>query len=83
MSSEEEKRLEHLKKTRKGLIEFMAGMGGIVNIKELHDFSESSFFVGHKAFSDLMEDMIGDNELEHDPEKNDFILTDHGRSQLG
>lgn len=81
-STDEEKQKAHLQKTRKGLIEFMAGMGGIVNIAELHEYSESTYFVGHKKFSDLMEEMIEDGALEHNDETRDFILTDSGRSEL-
>ena len=79
--SEEQQKL-HLLKTRRGLLEFLAGMGGIVNISELHTHSEATYFVGHKKFSDLMIVMIADGVLQHDDEKNDFMLTDKGREEI-
>ena len=62
--SPEEKKAQaaakHLAKTKRGLVQKVSDLGGATTLPELHDYSEKKFFVGHKRFSDLMEEMIAE-----------------------
>jgi len=63
LSPEEKKEraaAKHLAKTKKGLVQKVSDLGGTTTLAVLHDYSEKKFFVGHKRFSDLMEEMIAE-----------------------
>ena len=46
----------HMEKTRRAVLRFVEEAGGESGLAEMHDYSERRWFVGHKKFSDLMED---------------------------
>jgi hypothetical protein len=62
--SEEEKKeqaaVKHMAKTKKGLIKKIMSQDGSMNLTDLHTYSEARYFVGHKRFSDLMEELIAE-----------------------
>ena len=76
--SEEEKKQQaadkHLAKTKKGLVKKVSDLGGATTLPELHDYSEKRFFVGHKRFSDLMEEMISEDLLCFSYEDSSIVL---------
>lgn len=77
LSEEEKKQLaadKHLAKTKKGLVKKVSDLGGATTLPELHDYSEKRFFVGHKRFSDLMEEMISEDLLCFSYEDSSIVL---------
>ena len=78
----EDKVARHRERTRKGLLKKTLESGGTIGLGELHDHSERRFFVGHKAFSDMMEDLVRENLLLFDWDAQEATLTDAGRQYL-
>ena len=76
--SPEEKKAQaaakHLAKTKKGLVQKVSDLGGSTTLPELHDYSEKKFFVGHKRFSDLMEEMIAEELISFSYEDSAITL---------
>jgi hypothetical protein len=79
---EEENIDKQMLKARKGIIEIIAGSGGIMPMKDAHDFCESTYGVGHKRFSDLMEYCIEQGLYTYNREDNMIALTETGRNSL-
>ena len=52
--------------------------GGTSTLAEMHDFSERRYFIAHKKFSDLMESMIADEQIDYDHGEGVATLTDKG-----
>ena len=77
----EDKVLRHRRKAKLGLLRFISEKEGVVDLATLHTHSEMKYFIGHKSFSDLMEEMVEDagnfdweNSLAH--------LTEKGRLEI-
>ena len=78
----EDKVARHRERTRKGLLKKTLESGGTIGLGELHEHSERRFFVGHKAFSDMMEDLVRENLLLFDWDAQEATITDTGREYL-
>jgi hypothetical protein len=76
--TEEEKKeqaaVKHLAKTKKGLIKKISKNDGSMSLRDLHSFSEARYFVGHKRFSDLMEEMIAEELVSYEYEDGIVFL---------
>ena len=75
----EEKVKKHLLKTRKGVLKFVRDNGGSATLAEMHDYSERRYFVAHKKFSDLMEAMIADEQIDYNAAESVATLTETGK----
>ena len=78
----EEKAIRHRQKTRRGLLTFLQKNDGKVDLSTLHNHSEMRYLIGHRAFSDLMEEMVDDGVVTFDWEENMAHLTDSGLREL-
>lgn len=66
LSTEEKKAQaaqKHLAKTKKGLVQKVLQEGGKMSLPDIHSYSEQRFLIGHKKFSDLLEEMIAEELL--------------------
>lgn len=75
---DQEKIARHKLRTRLGLLKKIQEKGGTIALAELHDHSERRYFVGHKKFSDLMEDMVREELLIFDWESQEATITAQG-----
>jgi hypothetical protein len=64
--TEEEKQKRHWDKTRKGVLKWLDEQGGSASMKDMHDFSERKFFIAHRSFSRLMEELTEDGTVTYD-----------------
>ncbi|MCB9664780.1 MAG: hypothetical protein H6732_11750 [Alphaproteobacteria bacterium] len=80
--SPEERQAAHLARTRKGLLRFVHDQGGRAGLRELHDYSEKTFFVAHVGFSRMMEELTEHGLLDYDHDDAVATLTDAGRAEL-
>ena len=78
----EDKVLRHRRKAKLGLLRFISEKEGVVDLATLHTHSEMKYFIGHKSFSDLMEEMVEDDFLNFDWEKSLAHLTEKGRLEI-
>lgn len=78
----EDKVKKHMLKTRKGVLKFVHDNGGSATLAEMHDYSERRFFVAHKKFSDLMEAMIADEQIDYNAAESVATLTETGKDYL-
>jgi hypothetical protein len=69
-------------KAKNAIFQFIAGNGGIMSMKEAHDFSELNFGVGHKRFSDLMEFCVDNEYFAFNPDDRVITLLDKARNAL-
>jgi len=67
---------------RRGLLKFIVRKGGAIPMRELHTHSLLMFQVTHQAFSQVMEGLVADAYVTHDPSDHTFHLTEAGRSWL-
>lgn len=74
------KQKKHWAKTRKGVMGHLAERGGSLHLSELHGYSEQRFFVGHAAFSRLLEELVGEGLVTVDDDTGSVTLTDAGRA---
>ena len=82
LTEEQQKIQKHLHRTRMGLLKFLDKNGGILGLAELHDHSEKRYFVGHKKFSDLLEDLVAEELISYDWSAQQATLTEKGRESL-
>ena len=55
---------------------------GEATLAEMHDFSERRYFIAHKKFSDLMESMIEEGQIDYDHGEGRATLTDKGKAYV-
>jgi predicted transcriptional regulator len=67
---------------RRGLLAFTKKKGGSIPMRELHTHSLLMFQVTHQAFSQVMEGLVGDGYIFHDPAAGTFNLTESGEAWL-
>jgi hypothetical protein len=79
---DQEKIARHKLRTRLGLLNKIQENGGTIGLAELHDHSERRYFVGHKKFSDLMEDLVREEMLVFDWESQEATITDQGIERI-
>lgn len=56
--------------------------GGTSSLGDLHDLAERRYFIAHKAFSDLMEEMVAEGVYLYDWSAGVATLTDLGREWI-
>jgi len=78
----EDKVLRHRRKAKLGLLRFISEKEGVVDLATLHTHSEMKYFIGHKSFSDLMEEMVEEEILKFDWENSLAHLTEKGRLEI-
>ena len=72
----------HRRKARLGLLRFVSEHDNCVDLASLHNYSEMRYLIGHKSFSDLMEEMVDDAVLHFDPNEGQAHLTEKGRLEI-
>ena len=81
-NKEGDKISRHRRKARLGLLRFVAERDNSVDLASLHNYSEMRYLIGHKSFSDLMEEMVADEVLLFDPNESQAHLTEKGRLEI-
>ena len=79
---QEDKVLRHRRKAKLGLLRLISEKEGVVDLATLHTHSEMRYFIGHKSFSDLMEEMVEEEFLNFDWENSLAHLTEKGRMEI-
>jgi len=69
-------------RAKRGSIKYLIENDGVSPLAELHDNSERRFFIAHRAFSRLMEEMTGEGLVDFDHGSGVAKLTDAGRTWL-
>jgi hypothetical protein len=77
-----ERQARHWERTRKGLLRFIHERGGSATLHDLHEHSESTYFVAHVSFSRMMEELTGGGQLGYDHDTATATLTEAGRAEL-
>jgi hypothetical protein len=62
------------------MLKWIADHGGEASMKDMHDHSEKRYFVGHRAFSRLMEEYTAEGLVDYGGGL--VRLTDAGRAAL-
>ncbi|NOY25131.1 MAG: hypothetical protein GXP62_04580 [Oligoflexia bacterium] len=71
----------HRIKTRAGLLKWLGQQDeGQASMADMHDYTERRFFVAHRGFSDLMEQLTDQGLIDFDPEGGLCTITDAGRA---
>lgn len=69
-------------RARKGCLTYLRDHEGSCGLGELHDHSERKYFIAHRSFSNLMEDLTGDGVVDYDDMTGEVTLTEAGRQEL-
>lgn len=69
--SPEEKRRVHFEKAKRASLGFVQENGGTCPMGDMHNFSESRYFIAHQQFSMLLEDCVSEGLVEVD----DYTVT--------
>ena len=69
-------------RAKRGSLKFLVANDGVSPLAELHDNSERRYFIAHRAFSRLMEEMTGEGLVDFDHGTGVARLTDAGRTWL-
>ena len=77
----EEKQRAYFERTKKGVLVWLADLGGSAEMREMHDYSANKFLVAHQGFSKLMEACVDEGLVEFD--RGTVTLTDAGRTLAG
>jgi hypothetical protein len=77
-----EKQKKHWERARRGVLRFVLEKGGQATLRELHEHSESTYFIAHVSFSRLMEELTGEKLLDYDHDTANATLTEAGRAIL-
>jgi predicted lipid-binding transport protein (Tim44 family) len=78
----EEKQRKFMARARKGLLTKVQEAGGAMPLGDLHDHSEKRYFIAHRAFSTLMEEMVAEGLLDYESGTGIARLTEAGRAQI-
>ena len=81
-ASPEERQAQHWARTRAGLLRFIDDNGGKASLRELHDYSERTYFVAHVGFSRMMEELTDEDLIDYDHDTAVASLTEAGRAEL-
>jgi hypothetical protein len=77
-SEKDAKILKHRKRTKVALLKLTQKKGGTASLGDLHDLAEKRFFIAHKAFSDLMEEMVAEDIVHYDWSSQEATITQTG-----
>ncbi|MEY3211925.1 MAG: hypothetical protein RIT28_2406, partial [Pseudomonadota bacterium] len=78
----EEKQRKFMARARKGLLTKVSEAGGAIALGELHDHSEKRYFIAHRAFSTMMEEMVAEGLLDYESGTGIARLTEAGRTAM-
>ena len=78
-SEQDEKILKHRRRTKIALLKLTVKSDGTASLGDLHDLAEKRYFIAHKAFSDLMEEMVAEGLFLYDWNAGEATLTELGR----
>ena len=78
LSEKDAKILKHRKRTKVALLKLIQKKGGTASLGDLHDLAEKRFFIAHKAFSDLMEEMVAEDIVHYDWSSQEATITQNG-----
>lgn len=67
-------------RARKGVVKFVVDQDGKAALGEMHNFSETKFFIGHQNFSKLMESLVDEKLIEFDQSTGTATVTEAGKS---
>lgn len=74
--------LKHRNRTISALLQLAIDNGGTASLGDLHDLAEKRYFIAHKAFSDLMEEMVAKGVFQYDWGTQVATVTEVGRTFL-
>ena len=77
----EEKQKAHFAKTKKAALKLAADNGGSCSMADMHNLTESQFFIAHQRFSIMLEECVAEELVE--VEGNTIVLTEKGRAFVG
>jgi hypothetical protein len=61
------------------LLKLVVSNGGKTSLGQLHDLAEKRYFIAHKAFSDLMEEMVAEELFVYDWSAQQARITEKGQ----
>lgn len=82
VESAEERQARHWSRTREGVLRFVDERGGKAGLRDMHEYSERTFFVAHVQFSKLMEELTDEGLLDYDHDTATATLTEAGRAEI-
>ena len=77
-SEQDEKILKHRKRTKIAMLKQAVKSNGTAPLGDLHDLAERRYFIAHKAFSDLMEEMVAEGLFLYDWNAGEATITEQG-----
>ena len=81
-SEQDEKILKHRRRTKVALLKLTAKSDGTASLGDLHDLAERRYFIAHKAFSDLMEEMVAEGLFLYDWSAGEATITELGKEWI-
>ena len=81
-SEQDEKILKHRRRTKVALLKLTAKSDGTAPLGDLHDLAERRYFIAHKAFSDLMEEMVAEGLFLYDWSAGEATITELGKEWI-
>ena len=81
-SEQDEKILKHRRRTKIALLKLTAKSNGTAALGDLHDLAERRYFIAHKAFSDLMEEMVAEGVFLYDWSAGEASITELGNQWI-
>ncbi len=81
-SEKDAKILKHRRRTKKALLKLTVEQGGKASLGDLHELGERRYFIAHKAFSDLMEEMVAEGLFLYDWSSQEATITETGTQFL-
>ena len=78
-SEQDEKILKHRRRTKVALLKLTVKSDGTAPLGDLHDLAEKRYFIAHKAFSDLMEEMVAEGLFLYDWSAGEASITEQGK----
>ena len=81
-SEQDEKILKHRKRTKIAMLKQAVKSNGTAPLGDLHDLAERRYFIAHKAFSDLMEEMVAEGLFLYDWSAGEATITELGNEWI-
>jgi DNA-binding transcriptional ArsR family regulator len=69
-------------RAKEGTLKKLVELGGEASLGELHDHSEKRFFIAHRSFSNLMEELTEERLVHFDDQSGTTTLLQGGRDWL-
>ncbi len=79
---DETKVKRHREKAQRGVLKHLAKEGGVMSMKDLHDYSERRYFIAHAGFSKMMEVFVEDRYVDFDHDTYTVTITEDGRHYM-